>query len=205
MLAWLKVCHAPHILLIMSCQALVVGASAMSTHVVARPSSEVRDISCACAVHNPGSSSRSRQYMTACFTKGKTQAATATASFQAVKAALGRKPSTTVAPLTRFYVAEDYHQKYYLRTKHSDMLEACGLHSDADILTSPLAAKLNGFVSGDGDLQTLEQLAEQYALPEAVVQRMSRRARSEPKPVPELPDSAAAAGGGSGGGGCAIM
>ena len=162
----------------------------------------------ACAVHNPASSSRSRQYMTACFTHGKTQAATAAASYDAVKGALGRKPSTTLAPLTRFYVAEDYHQKYYLRTKHSDILLACGLETDTDILESTLAAKLNSFVSGDGDLDTLAELAKTHALPETVVQRMARRARSSPKPVPELPGgdssdgSAAAAGSG---GGCACM
>ncbi len=171
-------------------------------HFLCQPSAAINHFVATFTVHNPSSSSRSRQYMTACFTHGVDQAAIAAASFDAVKAALGRKPSTTIAPLTRFYVAEDYHQKYYLRTKHSDVLAACGLDSDEAILTSPLAAKLNSFVSGDGDLQTLQALQQQYALPDAVVQRMSRRARAAPKPTPELPDGAAAA---AGGGGCAIM
>jgi hypothetical protein len=144
--------------------------------------------------------------MTACFTNGKEQAATAAASFDAVHAAVGKRPTTVVAPLTRFYVAEDYHQKYYLRQSFpGGALAGCGLSSDHDLLTSPLAAKLNSFVSGDGDLPTLHRLAQQYTLSKELTDRFARRARAVPKPVPKIPSNAGGAAGSGGGSGCSIM
>lgn len=56
---------------------------------------------------------------------------------------------TRLEPLSAFYVAEDYHQKYNLRGKRwiTDEFRAAG-YDDTDIRESPAAAKLNAHVAG---------------------------------------------------------
>lgn len=51
---------------------------------------------------------------------------------------------TAIEPLREFFLAEDYHQKYWLRS--NDKLLA--LLDGEDLVESPLAAKLNGIVGG---------------------------------------------------------
>ena len=65
---------------------------------------------------------------------------------------------TRIEQLTRFYIAEDYHQKYNLRSKRSLMepFEELG-YDDEALRESPAAAKLNGVASGN-DVAAAEEL-----------------------------------------------
>jgi peptide-methionine (S)-S-oxide reductase len=65
---------------------------------------------------------------------------------------------TRIEQLTRFYIAEDYHQKYNLRSKRSLMepFEELG-YDDEALRESPAAAKLNGIASGN-DVAAAEEL-----------------------------------------------
>jgi len=64
--------------------------------------------------------------------------------------------ATRIESLDRFYPAEDYHQKYSLRSHGDwmDLFDEAG-YGDADLRESPAAAKLNGLAAGhdlpDGD------------------------------------------------------
>jgi len=75
--------------------------------------------------------------------------------------------ATEIEKCGEFTVAEDYHQKYYLRSKGL-YLAAIGDLSDVNLLNSPVAAKLNGFVSGHGEHSTLLKEIASYKLPPAV-------------------------------------
>jgi len=57
---------------------------------------------------------------------------------------------------TRFYLAEDYHQKYYLRHDKVLMRELEHL-SPAQLVESTVAARLNGFVAGRGTIARLRE------------------------------------------------
>jgi peptide-methionine (S)-S-oxide reductase len=60
-----------------------------------------------------------------------------------------------VAPLTKFYLAEDYHQKYYLQNSH--WASKLNLPADAEELAnSYLATRLNGYIKGSGSVEDLE-------------------------------------------------
>jgi len=63
---------------------------------------------------------------------------------------------TDIEYLDKFYVAEDYHQKYRLR--HSDLMKNFKDLDEKEFRDSALAAKLNGFVAGYLDLEDLENL-----------------------------------------------
>ena len=57
--------------------------------------------------------------------------------------------ATRIEGLSRFHLAEDYHQKHSLRGRQSllNTFEQAG-YDDADLRESPAAAKLNGYAAG---------------------------------------------------------
>ena len=85
--------------------------------------------------HKPDRASYSRQYMAAVFATPAQEAA-----------ALASRPAGARTPVitgTPFYLAEDYHQKYYLRHTPDLWREVAGL-TEKELVDSPRAAKLNG-------------------------------------------------------------
>jgi len=61
-----------------------------------------------------------------------------------------------VAPFKTFYLAEDYHQKYYLQNSH--LASKLTLPLDVEELAnSYLATRLNGYVQGAGSIEDLEE------------------------------------------------
>ncbi|TKX53873.1 peptide methionine sulfoxide reductase, partial [Halorubrum sp. SS7] len=65
---------------------------------------------------------------------------------------------TRIEQLSRFSPAEDYHQKYKLRSVSSliDAFDAAG-YDDEALRESPIAAKLNGYAAGH-DVAVVEEL-----------------------------------------------
>lgn len=59
--------------------------------------------------------------------------------------------------------AEDYHQKYYLR-KHATLIEALGCKTEEELRESHVAARLNGCVAGNSNIEQLEREIESYGL-----------------------------------------
>jgi peptide-methionine (S)-S-oxide reductase len=62
-----------------------------------------------------------------------------------------KKLYTEIIPFTRFYLAEDYHQKFRLRREY-DMLEEFRLMypKEGDFINSTAAARVNGYLAGYG-------------------------------------------------------
>ncbi len=77
-----------------------------------------------------------------------------------------RKVYTQIIHYTDFYLAEDYHQKYWLQTSPDMMQEFRRIYPDfRDIVNSTAAARVNGILGGHATLDgTMEELSA-YGLP----------------------------------------
>lgn len=111
------------------------------------------------AAHNPTWVAHKPQYASLILAHDDVQLATARECAARFSATLGGKQlATRIEPLKRFWPAEDYHQKYSLRNDRvlaADFRAMFGTDEVA-LRESTAAARVNGYVAGDG---TRAQLA----------------------------------------------
>jgi peptide-methionine (S)-S-oxide reductase len=120
------------------------------------------------AEHDPTERSWSRQYKAIIFTHDEQQLRLASESRQRLQAKLGRTIHTEIVPYSRFYPAEDYHQKYYLRMNRRVLSQFQRAYPDAaGLMNSTAAARVNGFLGGHGTEQMLVRDIEGLGLSEA--------------------------------------
>ena len=75
---------------------------------------------------------------------------------------------TEIIPFSGFCLAEDYHQKYYLRSEPSLFRELRAIYPDiSNLIDSTAVARLNGYVVGFGTPETLENDLNSLGLSEA--------------------------------------
>jgi len=101
--------------------------------------------------HDPGSRPWSRQYMSAIFYHSEEQKKLALESMKREEERKHGKIYTEISPASRFYRAEDYHQKYYLRQRPELIRELKAIYpSNEDFQDSTVAARLNGYLAVKG-------------------------------------------------------
>jgi len=76
----------------------------------------------------------------------------------------------------RFYLAEDYHQKYYLRHDATLMRELAD-YSPSELVESTIAARLNGFIAGRGSRARVFDEVPQYGLSRVAVDHLAKLLR----------------------------
>jgi peptide-methionine (S)-S-oxide reductase len=107
--------------------------------------------------HDPTKKSWSRQYRSAIFYHGEEQKKLALKTRAAAEKILG-KVYTAVEPASAFYLAEDYHQKYYLQQVSILKKEYRAMYPDTkSFVASTAAARVNGYVAGFGTLASLKK------------------------------------------------
>jgi len=104
-----------------------------------------------------------RQYMSLILYHSAEQKAAALKSIKSER--VNRVPEviiTEIAEAGEFYPAEDYHQKYRLQA-HTNFIKKLGL-SGENLLTSHVAAKLNGYMVGVGGVKQFQQEVSSFGL-----------------------------------------
>ena len=67
---------------------------------------------------------------------------------------IGKSLTTQIVPFEQFFIAETYHQKYYLKLNDKLFLELRTIYPNPEDLTnSTAAAKINGFLGDFGDAE----------------------------------------------------
>lgn len=95
--------------------------------------------------------------MSAVFAATADQKRAAEASKARLEKRLGTPVKTPILPLGEFTLAEDYHQKYYLK-QWPLFSEFQAIYPDAASLTaSTAAARVNGYIGGDGNAEQLKR------------------------------------------------
>jgi len=108
--------------------------------------------------HDPSSPSWSKQYMSVIFYHSDEQKRLAGKSKDHEAARIKNKIFTLILPASRFYLAEDYHQKYRLRSERDIFKELGAIYPAVeDFVNSTAAARINGYLDGYGTLADLQK------------------------------------------------
>jgi peptide-methionine (S)-S-oxide reductase len=129
--------------------------------------------------HSPGERSYSRQYAAFIFYHDEKQRKAAIDSRKRVAMRNKGPIYTEIVPASTFYAAEAYHQKYWLRSEKELMHEFRSFYpEDNHFVASTAAARVNGYVSGNGTLAELEMELASLGLSEAGRQRLRKFVKS---------------------------
>jgi methionine-S-sulfoxide reductase len=113
--------------------------------------------------HNP--TVGTGQYRSIIFYHNEAQQTAAMESLASEEARLGRSVLTAVIPYTEFYLAEDYHQKYYLRNNLIIFNDISLFYPfTSGLLSSTAAARLNSYVAGFGNAATAQENLDKLGL-----------------------------------------
>lgn len=128
--------------------------------------------------HNPSTRSFSRQYRSIIFFHNEQQRVLALDSRRRQQAE--KSVYTEIVPFSKFFLAEDYHQKYYLRQVVELMGELRERYPlEEDFVGSTVTARLNGYIGGFGTENQLERELDGFALSDPaekyIRERVSRR------------------------------
>ena len=115
--------------------------------------------------HNPIAQPWSRQYMSIIFYHNEDQKSVALASKHWKETRLGREILTEVIPFSEFYLAEDYHQKYYLQQKPDLFNEFAAIYPEiGQLILSTAVARVNGYIGGYGSFESLQKQINSFGL-----------------------------------------
>lgn len=124
-------------------------------------------------MHNPTRPAYSTQYASLVLAHDDAQAEEALAARGRWAESLGSELYTHVRRLDRFFPAEDYHQKYGLRSDRQLMREFDAMYPAPEAFReSTAAARVNGYVYAGGSLAQLEREIESYGLGASAAERL---------------------------------
>ena len=123
--------------------------------------------------HSPEYNVPIRQYMSAIFYHDEKQLESATNALAKEQEKRGIKLFTQILPYEKIYLAENYHQKYYLQLVDLLKSDLRKHYPDfKDFVDSTAAARINGYLKGLGTMDTLMEEIETFGLSEKGKKRL---------------------------------
>jgi len=112
-----------------------------------------------------------QQYKSAIFYHTEQQRQEAQASLELVKKGewgqacyRGMAPLTAIQPATTFYIAELYHQKYFLQC-NKEVFKLLQYVERLDLIDDPVATSINGYLHGSGSVDWFMGEVDTWPLP----------------------------------------
>ena len=132
------------------------------------------------ASHDPEIQSRSSQYKPAVFYHNEEQKKMALKTKDRLATRIGKTIRTEILPLSQFYPAEGYHQKYRLR-KDPEILQEFRRYYPGDdgFIRSTAASRVNGYLAGYGTLERFEAERTSLGLSEKANRKLYRILQSK--------------------------
>jgi methionine-S-sulfoxide reductase len=128
------------------------------------------------ASHSPTAQPYSRQYASIVFYHDDEQKRAAIETKERQATERGNPIYTEVVPFTAFHLAEEYHQKYRLRSSPQFMDEFRAMYPDPnDLVNSTAAARVNGYLSGYGTSEALEAELDSLGLSAEAGEKLLKR------------------------------
>ena len=117
--------------------------------------------------HDSSEFPTSQQYMSAVFPMNKDQEATVEKVKSELEKQAGYTFQTAVIPLEKFYLAEEYHQKYYMQARAHFLAYYQTFYPDAQgWINSTAATRVNAYWAGYGSKSQLMEEKAQLGLPD---------------------------------------
>lgn len=108
--------------------------------------------------HDPFRPSYCSQYAARVFVHNDMQRAVVEEVVRRLEREKGRKVVTEILPYETFYLAEAYHQKYYLKAQRRLIAEFRAIYPDErEMNDSTAVARANGYVGGNGSYEQLKR------------------------------------------------
>jgi peptide-methionine (S)-S-oxide reductase len=110
----------------------------------------------------------STQYKAAVYYHNEEQRELAIETRDLLEAKINKKVHTEIVPVETFYLAEAYHQKYYLQNVPLFVREYRQIYPlDGDFFNSTAVARVNGYVAGYGTIERLQEDLDLLGLTDA--------------------------------------
>ncbi|MDF2891931.1 MAG: Methionine sulfoxide reductase [Clostridia bacterium] len=123
--------------------------------------------------HSPEYNVPVRQYMSAIFYHDEKQLESAASALAKEQEKRGIKLFTKILPYEKIYMAENYHQKYYLQLVDLLKSDIKKHYPDfKDFVDSTAAARINGYLKGLGTMDMLMEEIETFGLSEKGKKRL---------------------------------
>ena len=115
--------------------------------------------------HNPTIPKKSSQYQSLILYHNKEQEEIARKSKIQHQTERTSEIQTKIKELNKYYLAEDYHQKYNLKDEGGLIIgEFKDMYPESNLVNSTAAAKVNGYIVGYGNRDKLEESISDFGL-----------------------------------------
>ncbi len=130
--------------------------------------------------HNPYNQAYSRQYASLILYNNSEQQETAEAVKEELEAEGGREIKTEIKELDRFYLAEDYHQKFRLQQQVAFREHYLDQMTMEEFINSPAVTKVSGYITGNGERDNIIQNIGELGLTTELQERLLEKNSIDP-------------------------
>lgn len=130
--------------------------------------------------HNPYSQSYNKQYASLILYNDSKQKELALEIKEKLETESGRKIKTQIKNLDKFYLAEDYHQKFRLQEQRRFKNHYLKQMSIKEFINSPAVTKANGYINGNGEKDNIIKNISKLGLTDELQKRLLERNSIDP-------------------------